>query len=214
MTVTCSKCHASLNIPDDRLPRGKVVNAACPRCGGPVAIDMTKAAAPTAPAAPGRPDALAKPPAESISYGERNQPRALVCITDPAEERQILASLREAGYAAHAVSNPSEAVERVRFAEYAVVVLREGFDGPAGSAASLAEVLTDTPMGTRRNTHTVFVGPSVTTHDSEAAFVKSVDLTIHPNDLAHFSDALKRSVAETEQMYRVFREIQRALGKR
>jgi len=210
MTVTCLKCHASLNIPDDRLPKGKVVNAACPRCGGSIAIDMTKAAAPVAPA---RPDALAKPPAESISYGERNQPRALVCVTDPAEERQILASLKEAGYAAHAVSNSAEAVERLRFADYAVVVVREGFDGPAGSGASLADVWTDTPMGTRRNTHTVFVGPGVTTHDSEAAFAKSVDLTIHPNDLSHFSDALKRSLADAEQMYRVFRETQRALGR-
>jgi CheY-like chemotaxis protein len=171
---------------------------------------MTKAAAPVAPA---RPDALAKPPAESISYGERNQPRALVCVTDPAEERQILASLKEAGYAAHAVSNSAEAVERLRFADYAVVVVREGFDGPAGSGASLADVWTDTPMGTRRNTHTVFVGPGVTTHDSEAAFAKSVDLTIHPNDLSHFSDALKRSLADAEQMYRVFRETQRALGR-
>jgi len=210
MTVTCSKCHASLSIPDDRLPRGKVVNAACPRCGGPIAIDMTTA---PAPAAPARPDALAKPPTESISYGERNQPRALVCVTDPAEQRQILSSLKDAGYAAHAAANPSEAVERLRFAEYAVVVLREGFDGPAGGAASLTDVLTDAPMGTRRNTHTVFVGPGVATHDTEAAFSKSVDLTIHTNDLPHFSDALTRSLAETEQIYRVFRETQRALGR-
>jgi hypothetical protein len=104
-------------------------------------------------------------------------------------------------------------VERLRFAEYAVVVLREGFDGPAGGAASLTDVLTDAPMGTRRNTHTVLVGPGVATHDTEAAFSKSVDLTIHPNDLPHFSDALKRSLAETEQIYRVFRETQRALGR-
>lgn len=208
MTVTCSKCHASLSIPDDRLPRGKVVNAACPRCGGAIAIDMTKAAV-----APVRTDAPVAPPAENISYGERNQPRALVCVTDPAEQRQILASLKEAGYAAHAAASPAEALERLRFAEYAVVVVREGFDGPAGSAVSLIGALTDTPMATRRNTHTVFVGPGVATHDPDGAFGKSVDLTVHPNDLPHFSDALKRSLAETEQTYRVFRESQRALGR-
>jgi len=209
MTVTCPKCQANLNIPDDRLPRGKVVNAACPRCGGPVAIDMTKAPA----EAPARPDAPAKPLAENVSYGERHQPLALVCATDPAERRQILTALKEAGYAAHAAASAAEAVERLRFAAYAVAVLREGFDGAAGGTSPLTEALTDAPMGTRRNTHTVFVGPGVATHDAEAAFAKSVDLTIHPNDLPHFSDALKRSLAETEQMYRVFRETQRALGR-
>ena len=211
MTVTCLKCHASLSIPDDRLPRGKVVSAACPRCGGPIAIDMTRAAAP--PAAPAPPSAPDQPLAERASYGERSQPQALVCATEPTEQRQILTSLKEAGYAAHAAANSAEALERLRFAAYAVIVVREGFDVPAGSPSTLTEALTDTPMGTRRNTHTVFVGPGVATHDSEAAFAKSVDLTIHLNDLPHFSDALKRSLTETEQMYRVFRETQRALGR-
>jgi len=63
------------------------------------------------------------------------------------------------------------------------------------------------------NTHTVFVGPSVVSRDSGAAFARSVDLTIHPSDLPHFSDALKRSLGETEQVYRIFRETQRALGR-
>ena len=211
MTVTCPKCRAHLSIPDDRLPRGKVVNAACPKCGGPIAIDTTRAAAPPAAAAPSAP--AARPPAEPASYGERSQPQALVCVTEPAERQQILASLKEAGYAAHAAVNPGEALERLRFTAYAVVVLREGFDGPAGDAPSVWQALTDTPMGTRRNTHTIFVGPSVASRDAEAAFAKSVDLTIHPNDLPHFSDALKRSLADMEQTYRIFRETQRTLGR-
>jgi len=211
MTVTCPKCRASLSIPDDRIPKGKVVNAACPRCGGAIAIDMTKPASP--PAAPSQPDAPAKAPVERTSYGERSQPQALVCVTEPSERQQILVSLNDAGYAAHAAANPAEALERLRFAAYAVVVVHEAFDGRAGSASSLPEVLTDAPMATRRNTHTVLVGPGVATHDSEAAFAKSVDLTIHPNDLPHFSDALKRSLTETEQMYRLFRETQRVLGR-
>jgi CheY-like chemotaxis protein len=137
----------------------------------------------------------------------------LVCAADPAERQQILASLKEAGYAAHAAANPAEAMERLRFTAYAVVVVREGFDGPAGGAPSLWEALAETPMGTRRNTHAIFLSPNVATHDAAAAFAKSADLTIHPNDLPHFSDALRRSVADREQIYRVFRETQRALGR-
>jgi predicted Zn finger-like uncharacterized protein len=106
-----------------------------------------------------------------------------------------------------------QALERLRVTAYAVVVVREGFDGAAGSASSLSATLAATPMGSRRNTHLVFVGPSVASHDSRAAFAKSVDLTIHPSDLPHFADALTRSLAETEQMYWVFRETHRTLGR-
>jgi zinc-ribbon domain len=211
MTVTCPKCRATLSISDDRLPKGKVFNAACPRCGTVIAIDTSRASAlPTTAAAPETP---VEPPAEPISYGERGQPQALVCIHESAEQQKVLTSLKEAGYAAHVAANPADALERLRFAAYAVVVVREGFDDVAGSASSLSETLAETPMVTRRNTHMVFVGPSVASHDSRAAFAKSVDLTIHPSDLPHFSDALKRSLAETEQMYRVFRETHQALGR-
>jgi hypothetical protein len=32
---------ATLTVPDERLPKGKVVTAVCPRCKGPISIDMT-----------------------------------------------------------------------------------------------------------------------------------------------------------------------------
>lgn len=212
MKVTCPKCRTTLSTPDDQLPRGKVVSAACPRCGTAITIDMSTApASSTTTTAPG---VAGKPMGEPASYDERGQPHALVCIHESAEQQLVLASLRAAGYAAHVAANPADALERLRFTAYAVVVVREGFDGAAGSASSLSEALAETPMGTRRNTHTVFVGPSVVSHDSRAAFARSVDLAIHPSDLPHFSDALKRSLAETEQMYRVFWETCRALGRR
>jgi CheY-like chemotaxis protein len=211
MTVTCPKCRANLNIPDDRLPKGKVVNAACPKCGGPIAIGMTGPATPPAAVAPPAPPASSAP--APSSYGERRQPPALVCVPDPAERQHVLASLNEAGYAVHVAADPVEALERLRFTAYAVAVVREGFDGLAGGSSSVWEALAETPMAARRSTHTVFVGPSVASHDVGAAFAKSVDLTIHPSDLPHFSEALKRSLAETEQLYRAFQDAQRALGK-
>jgi CheY-like chemotaxis protein len=224
MIVTCPGCHVNLNISDDRIPKGRIVNAVCPRCKGPITIDMTGAAAtpaqpapvqtapPPAPPAPAEaPPAV--PPEEPVPYGERRQSRALICMTAPEERQQVVAVLKEAGYATQAAANPAEALERLRFAVYAVVVVREGFDGPAEGGPSLWEALAEMPMAMRRNTHVVFVSPTVASHDPAAAFAKSVDLVIHPNDLTHLADALNRSLTETEQIYRVFRETQVALGK-
>ena len=210
MTVTCPKCRASLTVPEDRLPKAKVVNAACPRCGGAVAIDPTQKAGSATPVPAGVPGRSAS---EHVAYGEHGQPKALVCAPEPTERQHILGSLKESGYAAHAAAGPAEAVERLRFAAYAVVVVHEGFDQAVGGGPSLWDALTEMPMGTRRATHTVFVGSGVASHDAAAAFARSVDLTINSHDLPHFSDALKRSLAETERLYRVFRETQVALGR-
>jgi len=65
----------------------------------------------------------------------------------------------------------------------------------------------------RRLTHVVFVRPAVRSHDTAAAFAKSVNLVLHVNDLAHLPEALKRSREETEQTQRVLLESLRALGK-
>jgi DNA-directed RNA polymerase subunit RPC12/RpoP len=80
MTVTCPTCKAALTIPDDRLPKGRAVSAACPHCKGKIVIDLT--APGSAPGAVGgavpAPDAA--PEEAPASYGEQRQPLALVCV--------------------------------------------------------------------------------------------------------------------------------------
>ncbi len=39
--------------------------------------------------------------------------------------------------------------------------------------------------------HVVFVSPNVGSHDSTAAFARSVNLALHLNDFPHLAEALK-----------------------
>ncbi|MFB3819407.1 MAG: zinc-ribbon domain-containing protein [Candidatus Methylomirabilales bacterium] len=213
MTVTCPSCHASLSVPDDRLPKGKAVTATCPRCKGPIQIDLTGAAAPpVAAAAPPAPPAAPAPPLPAGGYDEQRQPRALVCAA--AEERaQILASLKDAGYQAQAVADAGEALERLRFTPHAVAVIRDGFGAADASGNPLLDGLADLGMATRRHFAVVLVSDRVPALDPMAAFARSVDLVIHPNDLQHLPDALRRCTADVERKYRALTECMRALGK-
>jgi hypothetical protein len=216
MTVTCPGCHTTLNIPDDRLPKGKVVSAACPRCKGAITIDTRVPPPPASQpeAAPeGRPAEVPAEPAEPSSYDELGQPKALVCVGDPTEQRQVFAFLRESGFAPQAATSPAQAMERLRFSVYAVLILREGFDGPAANGPSLMGALAEMPMSARRNLHVVLVSPAVTSLDSTSAFARSVDVVLHPSDLPRLGDALKRSQTESEHAYRIFRESLRDLGR-
>jgi hypothetical protein len=59
----------------------------------------------------------------------------------------------------------------------------------------------------------VLIDPGSASNDRHAAFVHSVDLVLHPNDLPHFKEALERSKTGKEIRYRVLKENLRAMGK-
>jgi CheY-like chemotaxis protein len=215
MTVTCPNCKATLTIPDERLPKGKVVTAACPRCKGPIAIDMTGGASPppAPPASPAPAPAGAADEDDSATYEERGNPRALVCMPVASERQQAVAALKQAGYAPYAAKNAAEAIERLRFSVHALVLFREDFDGADPAAPSLRAFLADMGTGNRRNIHVVLVSEALSSHDARTAFARSVDLVLHPTDLPHLIDALRHSKAEAEIRYRVLKESLQALGK-
>jgi CheY-like chemotaxis protein len=214
MTVTCPSCNTSLTIPDERLPKGKVLTAACPRCKGQIVID-TSGPAPAPEPAGGASAATAPAPRPEApaAYAEQAQARALVCVAAPAERDQVLAALKREGYAAHAAADAADAIEQLRFTSYALVILREGFGSAAGDGNPVLEHLAEMGMATRRLMHVVLVSPDVRSHDASSAFARSVDLLLHTNDVPHLAEALKRSRAEAEQAYRVFLESLRAAGK-
>lgn len=214
MTVTCPSCNTSLTIPDERLPKGKVLTAACPRCKGQIVIDTSGPA--TAPEPAGGASAATAPaprPEAPAAYAEQAQARALVCVAAPAERDQVLAALKREGYAPHAAADAADAIERLRFTPYALVILREGFGSAAGDGNPVLEHLAEMGMATRRLMHVVLVSPDARSHDASAAFARSVDLVLHTNDVPHLAEALKRSRGEAEQAYRVFLESLRAAGK-
>ncbi len=214
MTVTCPSCNTSLTIPDERLPKGKVLTAACPRCKGQIVIDTSgPAPAPEPAGVASAATAPAPRPEAPAAYAEQAQARALVCVAAPAERDQVLAALKREGYAAHAAADAADAIERLRFTPYALVILREGFGSAAGDGNPVLEHLAEMGMATRRLMHVVLVSPDARSHDASAAFARSVDLVLHTNDVPHLAEALKRSRAEAEQAYRVFLESLRAAGK-
>jgi CheY-like chemotaxis protein len=200
---------AVLTIPDERLPKGKLVTAVCPRCKGPISIDMTADAPTPAPPMPSPP----LPAEEPKGYQEGGQPLALVCVNVPAERLQVINILRQIGYAPHSSKDSGEAIGRLRFSAYAIVVLFDGFDPPGQDGPSIQSYLANMGMTSRRNIHVVLIDPSRASNDQRAAFAHSVDLVLHPDDLPHFAEALGHSKAEKEIRYRVLKESLRAMGK-
>ncbi|MBI2561627.1 MAG: hypothetical protein HYW08_04340, partial [candidate division NC10 bacterium] len=108
-------------------------------------------------------------PEAPTAYAERAQARALVCVAAEAERDQVLEDLKREGYAAHAAADAADAIERLRFTPYALVILREGFGSAAGDRNPVLEHLAEMGMATRRRMHVVLVSPEVRSHDASAA---------------------------------------------
>jgi CheY-like chemotaxis protein len=214
MTLSCPTCHASLTIPDERLPRGKLIGASCPHCKGRVTIDTTASASAPAPPPDATPPAPAPAPEPAPpGYREEERPAALICVGAPAEREAIAAAMRQEGYRVETAGDPAETIQRLRFTAYALVILREGFGSAKGDANPVLDHLADMPMAARRDMAVLLVSTTLRSHDPAAAFARSVTLVLHVNDLPHLAAAVKRSRAEADETYSVFLESLRSAGK-
>jgi hypothetical protein len=133
---------------------------------------------------------------------------------NPGEEQaRLLGILKEAGYQAQATTDPGEAMERLRFTPHALAVVRDAFGGGTAERNPFMDSIAEIGMEMRRHLLVVLVSDRVPALDPMVAFARSVDLVIHPNDLAHLPDALQSCSADIERKYRVLQESMRAFGK-
>jgi hypothetical protein len=58
------------------------------------------------------------------------------------------------------------------------------------------------------------IAADVTSLDNAAAFARSVNAVVNPNDLGQLAVLLRRAIADNDAFYRVFREVLQAAGKR
>jgi len=159
------------------------------------------------------PEPEIKPEIKIEEYGEGFK-TVLIC-DDNAETRNLINSaLKELQYKVEISTGSSDTYEKLRFNQYDVVVLNENFGGSAPENNEVLKFLQNMPMNTRRHIFLALVGQNLKTLDNMTAFSKSVNAVINKQDLPNLVNILKKSVADNDQFYKVYKEILRKLGKR
>lgn len=139
---------------------------------------------------------------------------ALVC-EDNAEFRNLVNSaLAELKYSIEFASTADEASEKMRFNQYGLIVLDERFGGSAPESNAVYAHLLAMPMTTRRHIFLALTGKDFKTADNMTAFAKSANIVVNEKDLPNLKSILKRSVADNDQFYKVFRESLVKMGKK
>ena len=225
METLCQTCRAKLKIPDEKLPKDKVINIVCPKCNGEISIDTRttmkdsetrrdvessdldseEAATETA---------TAVPAGEMIDefFGE-DEKTALICDDNQSNQDMIASALNELGYRVSIGTNPSDVLDKMRFNHYDVIVLDEALGGTLPSENPVLDQIQSMPIPTRRNIFFALIGPDYTTSDNMTAFAKSANVVINQNDLPRVKAILTRSISDNERFYKVFRKTLRALGR-
>lgn len=149
---------------------------------------------------------------EIEEYGEGFK-TALICDDNAETQNAITAALKELKYKVEISLSSTDALEKLRFNQYDVVVLNEAFGGGSSENNDILKFFQNMPINTRRHIFLALVGQNFKTLDNMTAFSKSVNAVINKQDLSNLTNILKRAIADNEQFYKVYKEILRKLGK-
>lgn len=221
MEIVCSQCRAHFRIPDNKIPEGQNILLTCPKCKNRIPIDrrqlqqvlqdvQAKSVDPF-------PDQFineiydsADRPFDFIAPGAHT---ALICEPNEEVRSSLSAELMALGYYPVMPQTCDEALKRMRFHMFNVIVLNDRFGCTQPEAHPILYALRNLAMETRRTIFVILLTDRFRSMDDMAAFHQSVNLIINDRNVSEFTMIFQRAIADHEAFYRVFLECLSKLGK-
>jgi len=240
MEIVCGSCNAKLNIPDERIPQGQRVSVRCPRCKNKMVIDATtmepKVASPpdqmfekpeSSIADTGLPsgeendysafeemsgfdDVGSQSALDSYGEGEK---LALVMVGNTHPLQKIKEVLDDLGYHMILAENTQEALSKIRFQNFDLVILSDLFDNTRLQQSPVLQYLNHLSMSVRRRVFVLLISDTFRTMDPMSAFAMSANMVANCKDLARLSNLLGRAVLDNANFYKVFMDTLKETGK-
>jgi len=237
MKVKCTSCGKTINIPDEKIPDGGVFNFSCPNCKAPQSAKREETSGvlpdlgevpettPTPrpldetqdvpvprkragiPVIPGMEDSIEN---ELEVLGEGKY-RALV--VDNENMDRITPVLKKIQYVITSVKSHDEAINKLTFNTYDLLVLNERFEGCDPNNNPTHKFVEPMTMDTRRKMFVVMIGRNFKTMDNVTAFNRSVNMVMNETDFSNFELILKKSMNEYSNFYSVFKKMLIETGK-
>ena len=146
-----------------------------------------------------------------MDFFEVGDKTSLICA-DTGVGEVVRSTLRELGFKFHIAETSETAVERTRYNAYDVIVIQENFAGNTLKSNVVLNYLATLPMAQRRSSLVVLIGSGFKSLDAMQAFSYSVQLVVNTMDLPNFTAILKKSVAEFQNLYKVYKDVVASLA--
>jgi len=214
MDITCSNCSSKFRIPDEKIPVGRVTNLPCPKCKVRIKIDPAKKTArgilaDAQPTEDSRIDAADKP----FDFIEEEGLTALLCEQNSLASKTIQNALHLMDYQITFPENARDALKRMRYHVYDLIVVNENFDTNNPESNGVLIYLERLSMAVRRKVFVAMVSSRYRTMDNMMAFHASVNLIINIKNIEDIGKILSRGITDTKMFYSVYKETIKKSGR-
>lgn len=235
MEITCDQCKSKLNIPDEKIPKDQVVKIGCPRCRHKITLDTRSQGAPGgADSAPEevsesvRPRSIesktANEPEEGYTYSDYSEDKALdfyqegaklalIMNDDPEQSRKIHSTVQELGYQGIVTPTTRDALGKMRFHQFDMIVLCDGFDGQSLENSPVLNHVNRLAMSVRRRIFLALLSDRFKSMDSMMSFAMSANAVFNIKETDRLAVMLRKALSENEKLYKVFMDTLAQLGK-
>jgi len=231
MEVACGQCKSRFNIPDDKVPKDKVVKLTCPKCKGKISLGGE------APEQSAKADESGefrmkfmdsttghKAPEESYGYEDYTSDEALdffeegiklalIMPNSSINEDRLRAGIEIIGYKCVFTPNTRDAIGKLRFHHFDLIILADGFDSQPLDHSVIVNYLNRLSMPVRRRIFLALISDNFKTMDNMMAFAMSANVVINFKDIEKLHLILKKAVSENERFYKVFVDTLVETGK-
>jgi len=214
MEVVCENCKARLNIAEKRIPKGKKVAIACPKCKNKLLIELPEKKVNEY--ANGIEGATYEyrdvEEAFQLNY-EKGEKLCLMMGGAGVDTEAVRKGVESVGYRFIEARDTRAALTKMRFHHFSMVILCDGFDGVGLDQSPIVNYMNHLPMSVRRRIFLVLIGEQFRSMDHMMAFAMSANLVVNIKDTDKIALILKRSLADHELFYKVFMETLEEIGK-
>lgn len=214
MDIICSKCSSKFRIPDEKIPAGRVTNLPCPKCKTQITIDPAKKT--------GRGDLAVEESTDNGGYDASDKPfdfieeeglTALLCEQNPLASNTIQKALNLMDYQITLAENARDALKRMRYHVYDLIVVNENFDTKNPDSNGVLIYLERLSMSVRRKIFVAMVSSRYRTMDNMMSFHASVNLIINIKNIEDIGKILSRGITDIEMFYSVYKECLKESGR-
>jgi len=231
MEIKCHECQSKLNVPDEKIPAGKVSSVRCPKCKAKITIDLRADTAESKKAQNGEQSIFSgvaaqagqfKSEIDDEAYDASERPfdfleeegkTALLCENDQEFSKKIKKILDIMEYHITEPEGVRDVLRKMKYHSYDLVLINEGYDGNDPESNGVLIYLERMPMEVRRDIYVALISDRFPTMDYMTALLKSVNITINPKDIDRLDQILTRGIQERDLFYGVFKESMRKFGK-
>ena len=209
MDIICSSCSSKFRIPDEKIPAGRITTIPCPKCKTRISLNGAKMPGAAGAGGGASYDAADKP----FDFIEEEGLTALVCEQNPIARKTIENALSLMDYQITIAESARDALKRMRYHIYDLIVVDENFDTKNPDANGVLIYLERLQMSTRRNIFVAMVSNRYRTMDNMMAFHASVNLVINIKNIEDIGKILGRGITDTELFYRIYKETLKESGR-